>query len=289
MTKVRIGPAELQAVQRAGMLTRFAVLGPVIFVMADLPESGTAGTGLDIECLREHHGLVMRGSFTVHHADGRTETFEQGDAFYVPPGPPTHTFTSSGQCIVEGFGRLPTGTDTSMTALDALGFSAADVDTPLVPPPATIRLRGSVAPFRKTGAIDIEGSRMGDWMFVRARFGPRGGYTSGWCDQTHWGVVLDGEMAITYAGEMELATRGDVYLATPGHRFTSPDGATIADYTDRVEVGVARVPAWRRAALQMGAKALPVPAPEPTPRPTEPSDAEPTSRVVRVRMSLAPA
>ena len=216
---MRIAPAELQVVQRAGMLTRFGLLGPVVFVMADLPESGTSGTGLDLDCLREHHGIVVQGTFTVHHADGRTEAFEQGDAFYVPPGPPAHTFTSAGRCVVEGFGPVPSDTDTSVSALDAIGFVAATPEAAPLPPPATVRLRGSVAPFQKTGAIDIEGSQMGDWLFVRARFGPRGGYTSGWCDQTHWGLVLDGEVAITYPDVTELASRGDVYLATPGHRF----------------------------------------------------------------------
>jgi len=280
---VRISPAELQAVQRAGMLTRFAVLGPVAFVMVDLPESGTAGTGLDLECLTEHHGIVIQGTFTVHHAAGGSETFEPGDAFYVPPGPPVHWFTSSEHCVVEGFAPVPSGTDAS-AALDAIGFLTADPPAPALPPPATVRLRGSVAPFQKTGAIDIEGSQMGDWLFVRARFGPRGGYTSGICDQTHWGMVLDGEMAITSRDSTELASRGDVYLATPGHRFTSPDGVTIADYTASTDLDVTRIPVWRRAALRMS---LTRGVPEhnaPIPR----SSARMT-HVMRAGLSLTPA
>ena len=280
---VRMSPAELQAVQRAGMLTRFALLGRVVFVMVDLPESGTAGTGLDEECLREHHGIVVRGSFTVHHADGRNETFEAGDAFYVPPGPPTHHFTSAGQCVVEGFGAVPDEIDTSASALDALGFVPVDPPAPLAPPPATVRLRGRVAPFQRAGAIDIEGSVMGDWMFVRARFGPRGGYTSGWCDQTHWGVVLDGEVAIGYADRTELASRGDIYLATPGHRFTSADGATVADYTAWTDLDAERVPAWRRAALRMAAGTAPDRVPSAI------AGGPPASRIVRRRIALAPA
>ena len=136
---VRMSPAELQAVQRAGMLTRFALLGHVTFVMVDLPGSGTAGTGLDEECVQEHHGIVVRGSFTVHHADGRNETFEPGDAFYLPPGPPSHHFTSAGQCVVEGFAAVRTEIDTSATALDALGFLPADAGAPLAEPPATVK------------------------------------------------------------------------------------------------------------------------------------------------------
>ena len=276
---VRMSPAELQAVQRAGMLTRFALLGHVTFVMVDLPGSGTAGTGLDEECVQEHHGIVVRGSFTVHHADGRNETFEPGDAFYLPPGPPSHHFTSAGQCVVEGFAAVRTEIDTSATALDALGFLPADAGAPLAEPPATVRLRGRVTPFQRPGAIDIEGSRMGDWIFVRARFGPRGGYTSGWCDQTHWGVVLDGEVAISFADQTELASRGDIYLATPGHRFTSADGATVADYTAWTDLETQRVPTWRRAALRMAGS--PSPALTPTLVPVGGSP----SRIVRLGMS----
>ncbi len=279
---VRMSPAELQAVQRAGMLTRFALLGHVTFVMVDLPEAGTAGTGLDEECVREHHGIVVRGSFTVHHADGRSETFEPGDAFYLPPGPPSHHFTSAGQCVVEGFGPIPAEVDTSASALDALGFVAADPRAPLASPPATVRLRGRVMPFQRPGAIDIEGSLMGDWMFVRARFGPRGGYTSGWCDQTHWGVVLDGVAAITYADHTELASSGDIYLATPGHRFTSADGATVADYTAWADLDTQRIPAWRRAALRLAASASPEGSLPPVPATGS------ASRIGHRRMSLAP-
>ena len=224
---MRISPTELQAVRRAGMLTRFGLLGPVAFIMVELSESGTVGTGLDEACLTDHHGLVTRGWFAVHHADGRSETFKAGDAFYVPEGPPPHTFSGSPGCHVQGFAVVPADTDTSTEGLRALGFETADTPDPVGPPPTTVTLRGSVDPFHRTGAIEVEGSRMGPWLFMRARFGPRGGYTSGWCDLTHWGLVLEGEVAIQRSDSTELAGRGDVYHVEPGHRFTSPDGATI--------------------------------------------------------------
>ncbi|MEX1172377.1 MAG: hypothetical protein WEG56_07170 [Chloroflexota bacterium] len=72
---MRVSPGELQAVHRAGMLTRYSLFGPVAFVLADLPTGGVAGTGLDQPCLTEHHGIVLRGSFTGHRfssPDGAT-------------------------------------------------------------------------------------------------------------------------------------------------------------------------------------------------------------------------
>ena len=246
---MRVSPADLQAVRRAGMLTRYSLLGPAAFVIVELPQTGTAGTGLDDPCLTDHHGFVTKGTFTVHHADGTATDFEAGDAFYVPVGPPPHTFSATPGCVVSGFAPLVQEVDTSAHALAARGFDP--VRNPALPalPPATVKLAGSVQPFQRTGAIDVEGSRMGDWLFMRAHFGPRSGYTSGMCDLSHWGIVLDGEIAISYEGETELLSRGDVFYAPPNHRFSSPDGATIVDYTPIGELGAGRIAAWRRATI----------------------------------------
>jgi hypothetical protein len=246
---VRIRPTELQAVKRAGMLTRYAMLGPAAFVVVELPKDGTTGTGLDQPCLTDHHGIVTRGTFTVHHADGRSEDFTEGDAFYVPAGPPTHHFTSTPGCVVGGFAAVSEPTDAA-EALRQVGFTPVPRPGELPVPPATVQIAGPVEPFRRRGAIEVEGSRMGPWLFMRSRFGPRSGFSSGWCDLPHWGLVLDGEVAISYEADVELAARGDVFYARPGHRFASPDGATIADYTPVDSFGRGRVASWRRAAAQ---------------------------------------
>lgn len=246
---MRVSPAELQAVKRGGMLTRYALLGQVVFVLVELPSTGTDGTGLDQPCLTDHHGFVTRGTFSVHHADGRTEDFAAGDAFYVPEGPPTHRFSATADCIVGGFSPLAAAADTSDEALEAQGFAVIREPGMPVAPPPTVRLVGTVEPFERSGAVDVVGSQMGKWLFMRSRFGPRSGYTSGWCDLPHWGLVLEGEVAISYAGETELASRGDVYFSPPGHRFTSPDGAIVIDYTPISDLGAPRVAAWRRAAI----------------------------------------
>lgn len=259
---MRVAPQELQAIRGSGMLTRYALLGPAAFVLVEFGDVGTAGTGLDQPCLTDHHGIVTRGWFAAEHADGRTETFQAGDAFYVPPGPPTHTFTSSPRAIVGGFAPIVAPVDTSTAALEAQGFSIVDRPGVPLPPPTSVRLAGTVQPFRRTGAVTVEGSRMGDWLFMRSELGPRSGYTSGPCDLTHWGLVLDGEILITADGSTDLVSRGDVYLASPGHRFTSPDGATIVDYTPIADIGKGRAAAWRRAAIERFEATLATPASE---------------------------
>jgi len=65
------------------------VAGGYEFSFLDLhEESDMAGLlkGLpDDRCICPHWGYVMKGAITFTFAD-HTETFEAGDAFYVPPG-----------------------------------------------------------------------------------------------------------------------------------------------------------------------------------------------------------
>jgi hypothetical protein len=242
------------------MLTRYALLGDAAFILVDLPRTGTAGTSLELPCLTDHHGIVTKGTFSVHHEDGRTDTFEEGDAFYVPPGPPAHWFSSSPLCVVGGFAPLTEQPDVSPEALAALGLTVVARPSAPTPPPTDVTLAGAVAPFHRSGAIDVEGSWMGRWLFMRSRMGPRSGFTAGWCDLPHWGLVLDGEIAITYPERSELAARGDVYFSPPGHRLTSADGATIVDYTPISELGATRISAWRRSVIDRATHVEGVPA-----------------------------
>ena len=285
---MRVSPRELQGLRRAGMLTRYAVLGPVAYVLADLPAEGTPGTGLEEPCVRDHHGIVLRGTFRVHHEDGRTESFEAGTVFYVPEGPPTHHFSWSSGAVVGGFARLASEADVQPAALEAMGFEI--VSRPSVPlsPPSSVTLAGAVDPIRRPGTIDVEASVMGPWLFVRSIFGAQTGLATGRCELPHWGVVLDGAVAIHTRDAVELATAGDAFLAEPGHRFEVPDGATVIDYTplDTIRPGV-RVASWRRAAMsrvvgtQVTDRSASVEAPE---------DVREAARLLRpARVRLAPA
>ena len=89
---MRVSPRELKAVRAGGLVSRYALLGDAAFVVADLPDAGTAGTSVEERCRLEHWGLVLQGDLTLHAR--RTRTFGSGTAFYVPPGP-VHRFSAS--------------------------------------------------------------------------------------------------------------------------------------------------------------------------------------------------
>ncbi|MEO8469068.1 MAG: hypothetical protein ABI573_05325 [Chloroflexota bacterium] len=253
---MRISPGELQAVDRGGLLARYHSFGSVVAVVADFPEDGsTAGTGLDAPCLTQHHGIVLRGALSVHHDDGRTESFSTGTAFYVPAGPPNHTFTAGPGTVVAGFATPETDQPVSAEALEARGFTLVARPDPQISLPHAVTVAGSLRPFRRPGVIEVEAGQMGPWIFMRSIFGQRTGHLSGWCDLPHWGFVIDGEIAILYDRDAEpgagteLAARGDAFFAPPGHRFVSADGAVVADYTPVTSLGTERVSKWRRATL----------------------------------------
>jgi hypothetical protein len=95
---------------------------------------------------------------------------------------------------------------------------------------------------------------MGEWIFTRTTYGPLSGYTSGWCDMPHWGMVLSGDLALRFEGSVELLSAGDVYYCPagpPGHQFQVADGATTIDYTPVADLfGPGRKAEWRSAAAR---------------------------------------
>lgn len=253
---MRVSLDELQAVNRGGLLARYHSFGSVVAVVADLPSDGsTIGTGLDQPCLRQHHGIVLGGALSVHHDDGRTESFAAGTAFYVEPGPPTHTFTAAADTVVAGFAIPDADEPAAPGALEARGFTLVPRPDPEIHLPRAVAVAGSLRPFRRPGVIEVEAAQMGPWTFMRSIFGERTGHLSGWCDVPHWGIVIDGEIAILYENSSEpgagteLVARGDAFYAPPGHRFVSADGAVVVDYSPVTALGTQRVSRWRRATL----------------------------------------
>ena len=244
---MRISPKMLKGLRRGDMLIRYALLGPVAFIHADLPKAGTAGTGLDEPCTMEHHGIVIRGTLIADFEDGSREAFDAGTAFYMPAGP-SHRFSTEGATIVAGFAPLTGAEEIDPVSLAARGFEVLDRTPPATALPATIKIHGRVAPYRRKGAVETEGAIMGPWLLTRATLGPSSAYTSTWCELPHWGVVLDGDMAITYRDDVELVSRGDAYYAPAGHRFETADGAAFVDYTPLDELdGRHPIPLYRRA------------------------------------------
>lgn len=247
---MRASPSELQAVRRGGLLTRYAILDEVAFAHADLPAGGTAGTGLDEPCELEHHAFVVRGTLILQTADGE-ERFGAGTAFYVPPGR-RHTFASEGPTVVAGFGKVEPDLDVSPSSLTAQGYEIVRSAPPALMP-ETIEIADSARPVRKRGAIDVEAAEMGPWLFTRATFKAGSGYASVWCDLPHWGMVLEGVIALQTETGVELFAAGDAFsvpAGPPGHRFEAPEPATLIDYTPIAALGTTdRIQSWRRATI----------------------------------------
>lgn len=247
---MRASPSELQAVRRGGLLTRYAILDGVAFAHADLPAAGTAGTGLDEPCEQEHHAFVVRGALILQ-TDSGDERFDAGTAFYVPAGR-RHTFASEGPTVVAGFTKVEPDLDVSPPALRAQGFEIVRAaPPPLIP--GTIEIADSARPVRRRGSIDVEAAEMGPWLFTRATFKAGSGYASVWCDLPHWGMVLDGVLALQTETGVELLAAGDAFsvpAGPPGHRFEAPEPATLIDYTPIAALGTTgRIQSWRRATI----------------------------------------
>jgi len=148
--------------------------------------------------------------------------------------------------------------DLEEAALAATGFEIVRVAPATSPLPATIpSTEPSTIHRAARGAIEVATARMGPWIHSRATFGSLSGYTSGWCDMPHWGMVLSGDLAIVWEDHVELLTAGDAYYCPPGppgHRLEVADEATVMDYTpiDRIR-GTARRAEWRRSGDLMNA------------------------------------
>ncbi len=230
---MRVSPRELKAVRASGLMTRYAVLGEAVFVIVDLPDEGTAGTPVEDPCELEHWGLVLQGELVLEGAT--TQTFGPASAFYVRPGAPAHRFHSDRRAVIAGFAPTTEPLDDSPEALRARGIEVVRwVPAPVLPPPM-MHVRGTRVRSASVGQIETQAAEMGAWLFTRTSFGALSGYTDGWCDLPHWGLVLDGDLVLRWeSGELELLGAGDAFhcpAGPPGHRIEVADAATIVDYT----------------------------------------------------------
>ncbi len=227
---MRVALRELKAVRRSALLARYAQLGPVTFIHAELAD-GVSGTDLAQPCRQAHWGLTLHGELVVHGENDRT--LGPGTAWHVPSGS-EHTFDGEGRIVVAGFTPVPEPIDDSAPTLERLGLVRVD------PPGAPSALPADFVPLNserhdlETGAIRVATAQQGAWVCMRASFGPRSGYASGWCDLPHWGLVLRGDLIVRYERSVELLGPGDVYYCPagpPGHQFEVADSASIIDYT----------------------------------------------------------
>lgn len=231
-------------------MLRYRTLGSIVFVLAEIPKSGSAGTSLEAPSRQAIWALVIDGELTFE-ANGRSLRISAGSALHVPPGGPEHSLVATGGSRLAGFQPLDPSIEITDPLLAAHGFeilgpTAAGGTEPIVVPASP---RGPMSP----GVIDARTSSMPPYALTTAQFGPASGYTADWCDAPHWGLVTSGQLVIEYEHDAEIVAAGDVYYCPPGspaHRLEAADPATIVDLTPiEAIVGDGRIAQWRRAAL----------------------------------------
>ena len=241
---MHVAPIDLRAVRQDGLKIRFALLGSMAYILAEVPESGSAGTSLEHACVQPHWGMVVDGQVTYITARRRS-TIRAGQVFHVPAGGKEHHFESSGSALIAAFQPVETGLDLSDERLVAQGFEIVSEPptSPIVPPISERRVR--------PGKIDCEPWRMAPFIMCRVKMGERSGYTAGWCDAPHWGIVTEGRLAIEWEHDVEILSKGDVFhcpAGPPGHRIEAADPATFIDLTPIAAYeGDGRLTEWRRA------------------------------------------
>jgi mannose-6-phosphate isomerase-like protein (cupin superfamily) len=233
------------------LIVRFAPLGPVVYAVVELGQEGSEGTSLEEPCTSPHWGLMLSGQMDVVRDGLPPVRLDAGQAFHVPAGDPAHRFRAPGRSAVVGFIPLQ---DPAIEDIDIenAGFELVDEvgQLPNLPPSVavSVAMTSEVVPLHR-GQIEAESSLMGDWLLCATRFGGVSGYTTSWCDQPHWGIVIHGTVAIEWESEMEIVSAGEAYYCPPGppgHRIEVTDAATIMDFTPvEAMIRPGRVADWR--------------------------------------------
>lgn len=239
---MHVTPSELRMLRQDGTVIRFALLGSMAFVMAELPDSGSTGTTLETPCTRPHWGFAVAGDIEFE-VGGRRERLLPGSAFHVPPNGPPHRFFASGAARISGFEPIDPFMEPTDASFEASGFELIG-NQPTGP--ATV-VPAALEPLTPPQQIEARVWAMSGFVLTQARFGPGSGYTGEWCDAPHWGLVTTGHLAIEWEHDLEVITAGDVYHCPggpPGHRLEAADPAAVIDLTP-VDALVGRLAIWR--------------------------------------------
>ena len=229
------------------MLLRFAMLGPMAYVLAEVPKAGSTGTVMERPCERPHWGFVVDGELT-YVAQGQRLAIPAGRAFHVPPGGHEHHFETDSSALVAGFEPVESDVDVSDERLIEQGFEPTSQ-------PVKARSVPVLSPHSAgAGEIRTQAWRMAPYVMTRVMMGERSGYTSGWCDAPHWGMVTSGRLAIEWEDDVEILSKGDIFhcpAGPPGHRLEAADPVTLVDFTpiESLESG-GRMAEWRRGTLR---------------------------------------
>jgi len=247
---MHVAPPDLRALRQGGLVIRFALLGPIAFVLAEIPETGSAGTSIERPSRLPHWALVIDGEVTFE-SDGSALRIPAGHALYVPGGSPEHHFRASGGSRIAGFQPIDPATDVTDPALALQGFEVLTPGANAGAAPVIVPTAGDDVP--GAGSIVSRSWRMPPYAMTTARFGAASGYTADWCDAPHWGLVTTGQLVIEYEHDVEIVSAGDVYYCpagAPAHRLEAADPATVVDITpiDAI-VADGRLAEWRRAAF----------------------------------------
>jgi quercetin dioxygenase-like cupin family protein len=241
---MHVAPVELRPLRQGSLTLRFAMLGEMAYVFAELPATGSTGTSLETPCSQAHWGFVIEGELTFVRTDKR-EVIPAGRAFHVPAGGEEHWFEASGRALLAGFQPIESQAEVSDERLAARGFELLSPEVvasaTIVPAIATRKV--------PVGQIRTETWPMSSFLMTRVRMGERSGYTSDWCDAPHWGLVTNGQMAIEWEDDVEILSSGDIFhcpAGPPGHRLEAADPATFLDLTPIAALAGARIAAWRR-------------------------------------------
>jgi quercetin dioxygenase-like cupin family protein len=239
---MHVAPVDLRSLRQGGVVLRFAMLGDMAYVFAELPATGSSGTSFETPCTQAHWGFVIEGELTFVRGD-RREAIPAGRAFHVAAGGPEHWFESSGPALVAGFQPTEPDLDVSDENLRSQGYELVSADASATVVPA-IPKRAVPA-----GQIRADTWPMSSYLMTRVRMGERSGYTSGWCDAPHWGLMTAGRMAIEWEDDVEILSTGDIFhcpAGPPGHRLEAADPAAFLDLTPIAAFGATRIADWRR-------------------------------------------
>jgi quercetin dioxygenase-like cupin family protein len=243
---MHVAPVDLRALRQGGIVLRFAMLGDMAYVFAELPTTGSSGTSLEQPCTQPHWGFVIEGELTFVRGDQR-EVITAGRAFHVPAGGPEHRFEASGPALVAGFQPVESQAEVSDERLAERGFKAVPADA-IAPTTVVPAIPTRSVP---VGQIRTETWPMSSFLMTRVRMGERSGYKSGWCDAPHWGLMTTGRLAIEWEDDVEILSSGDIFYCPagpPGHRLEAADPATFLDLTPIAALGGSRIADWRRGA-----------------------------------------
>jgi quercetin dioxygenase-like cupin family protein len=233
---VHVASSDLRAVRATGLELRFATLGGIAYVQADVPAGGSAGTLLEEPCSRPHWGFVLDGEVELERGADH-DMLGPATAFHVPAGGPPHRFRADGRARLAAFEPIEPAIDLSDAGLRSLGLVPSNGD-PLAVPEALVPAPSELDAIAE-GRVVARGDVMGSLVLTRARFGPKSGYATNPCQLSHWGIVTSGTVVLETSEGAEILGPGDVFACAsgePGHRILAAGPASLIDYTPLDEV-----------------------------------------------------